>query len=86
MTDQQESIQALDPIYFGACSESLHNKTVDLYSVTRYNAIVREMSDVCWECNHGPMRYSPRCKKCVKVFLDKTLPKPVSKLNPEREE
>lgn len=81
----EESIVALDPIYFGVRAEN-HTKQVDLFSVTRYNAIAREMSDVCWTCTHGPMRYSPRCRKCVKVFLNKTLPKPESKLNPEREE
>jgi len=86
MTDQQESIVALDPLYFGVSIGEHPPRTVDMFSVTRYNKIVKEMSDICWECSRGPIKYSSRCRKCVKEHTGKDLVKPISKLNPEEPE
>ena len=82
-TDPQELIVALDPIYYGVGFTEHPIKQVDMFSVTRYNKIVAEMSDFCWECSHGPIKYSERCRKCVKQCIGKDLIKPISKLNPE---
>ena len=74
MSCEVELARPLDPLYYGAYSEGSHRPTVDLFGVTRYNAIVKEMSDQCWECSHGPIRYGPICRNCVKRTLNKDLP------------
>jgi len=64
----------LDPLYYGANDGKVHEKSTDYYKITRYNNIVRKMTDICWRCPKAPIKYHPRCSECVKKYLGVELP------------
>jgi hypothetical protein len=70
----EREARPMDAIYNVAGLTTPRRIPKDQEKITKYNHLNRKMVDTCWECPRGPMKPCSRCKKCVRVHLNETLP------------